>query len=85
MRRAIRDVDRREALILQVRCGLSIEEIAAATGATESAVEWRLRMAKKDLEDDDDKKKKKEDEPGVPPVDDDEDDFGETMPVASGA
>ena len=36
-------------------------------------------------EDDDDKKKKKEDEPGVPPVDDDEDDFGETMPVASGA
>jgi hypothetical protein len=54
---AIRDVDRREALILQVHQGLSIEEIAAATGATESAVEWRLRMAKQDLEDDDDGKK----------------------------
>ncbi|MGV0949175.1 MAG: hypothetical protein ACOYB3_00790 [Azonexus sp.] len=37
-------------------------------------------------EDDDDKEGKegKEDEPGVPPVEDD-DDFGETMPVASGA
>lgn len=36
-------------------------------------------------DEDDEKKKEKEDEPGVPPVDDDEDDFGETMPVASGA
>lgn len=32
------------------------------------------------------KKKKKTDEPGVPPVEDDDDnEFGETMPVASGA
>lgn len=58
LRQAIPDEDRRETLILQVRHGLSIEEIAAATGATVSAVEWRLRMAKQDLEDDDDDKKK---------------------------
>ena len=58
LRQAIPDEDRRETLILQVRHGLSIEEIAAATGATVSAVEWRLRMAKQELEDDDDDKKK---------------------------
>lgn len=52
LRQAIRDADRYEAFVLQQHEGLSIEEIAAATGATESAVEWRLRMAKQDLEDD---------------------------------
>ncbi len=52
LRQAIRDTERCEALILQRHGGLSVEEIAAATGATESAVEWRLRMAKQDLEDD---------------------------------
>ncbi len=57
LRQAIPDEDRRETLILQVRHGLSIEEIAAATGATVSTVERRLRMAKQDLEDDDDTKK----------------------------
>jgi len=56
LRQAIGDAERCEAFILQVHRGLSIEEIAAATGVTVSAVEWRLRMAKQDLEDDDGKK-----------------------------
>lgn len=47
---AVRNPERYEAFLLRYRHGLSITEIAAVTGATESAVEWRIRMAKKELE-----------------------------------
>lgn len=55
---AIPDEERRETLILQVRHGLTIEEIAVVMGVSRGKVEWRLQMAKDDLKgggDDDEK------------------------------
>lgn len=57
LEQAIRDEDRREALILQVRHGLSIEEIAAAQGVSEHVIERRLHMAREELKDGGDEKK----------------------------
>jgi len=54
---AIWKEERREALVLQIRHGLSIAEIAGAPEVSEDAVEWRLHMAKEDLKADDDEKK----------------------------
>lgn len=48
--------DQRLALLLQVRHGLSIEEIAAVQGVSESAVIGRLHMARKALRSDDEEK-----------------------------
>ncbi len=55
--RLIPDGDQRVALLLQVRHGLSIAEIAAVQGVTESAVERRLHMARKALKSGDDDRK----------------------------
>lgn len=52
----IPDDDQRTALLLRVRHGLSIEEIAAVQGVSESAMRRRLHMARKALKTDDDKK-----------------------------
>ena len=59
LHRLIPNDDQRVALLLQVLHGLSIAEIAAVQEVTESAVEWRLSMARKNLEDGDDEKKKR--------------------------
>jgi RNA polymerase sigma factor (sigma-70 family) len=56
LHRLVPNVDQRLALFLQVHCGFSIAEIAAAQEVTEAAVERRLRMARKALERDGDKK-----------------------------
>ena len=58
LHRLIPNDDQRVALLLQVLHGLSIAEIAAVQEVTESAVEWRLSMARKNLEDGDDEKKR---------------------------
>ena len=57
LHRMIPNDEQREALLLQVRHGLSIAEIAAVQEVSESAVGWRLSMARKALMDDDDEKK----------------------------
>ena len=57
LHRLIPNDDQRVALLLQVLHGLSIAEIAAVQEVTESAVEWRLSMARKNLEDGDEKKR----------------------------
>lgn len=49
--------DQRLALLLRVRHGLSIAEIAAVQGVEESTVQGRLAMARKALKRDDDEKK----------------------------
>lgn len=51
LHQAIPDEDRREALVLQVRHGLTVDEIAAATGVSKGKIEWRLQMAKEELND----------------------------------
>jgi RNA polymerase sigma factor (sigma-70 family) len=56
LHQAIPDEDRREALVLQVRHGLTVDEIAAVTGVSKGKVEWRLQMAKDDLKDDEEEK-----------------------------
>ncbi len=57
LHRMIPNDEQREALLLQVRHGLSIAEIAAVQEVTESAVGWRLGMARKALKSGDDTKK----------------------------
>ena len=57
LHRMIPNDEQREALLLQVRHGLSIAEIAAVQEVSESAVGWRLSMARKALMDDDEEKK----------------------------
>jgi RNA polymerase sigma factor (sigma-70 family) len=47
--KAIRNDERREAFVLHIRFGLTIAEIAMATGVLETTVSFRLRMAKHDL------------------------------------
>ena len=57
LHRLIPNEDQRVALILQIQHGLTIAEIAAAQEVTESAVEWRLHMARKKVQDGDDETK----------------------------
>ncbi len=57
LHRMIPNDEQREALLLQVRHGLSIAEIAAVQEVSDSAVGWRLSMARKALMDDKDEKK----------------------------
>jgi hypothetical protein len=58
LHRLIPDEDQRVAFLLQKLHGFSIEEIAAAQGVTDSAVERRLKMARNALEGDENKKKR---------------------------
>jgi RNA polymerase sigma factor (sigma-70 family) len=53
LHRALPNEEQRLALVLQLRHGLTIAEIAAVQEVTESAVEWRLQMARKHLKDGD--------------------------------
>ncbi len=59
LHQAIPDEDRREALVLQIRHGLTVDEIAAVTGVSKGKIEWRLQMAKEELNDDDKGEKSK--------------------------
>lgn len=56
--RLIPNEEQRVALLLQVRHGFTIAEIAAVQEVTESAVEWRLSMARKSLRNGDEEKAK---------------------------
>ena len=58
LHRLIPNEEQRVALLLQVRHGFTIAEIAAVQEVTESAVEWRLSMARKSLRNGDEKKAK---------------------------
>lgn len=57
LEQAIRDEDRREALVLQLRHGLTVQEIAAVQGVSEDVVERRLHMARNELKDEGEEKK----------------------------
>jgi RNA polymerase sigma factor (sigma-70 family) len=56
--RAIRDEHRREAIVLQLRHGLSVEEIAAVQEVSEDVIERRLHMARKELKSEGEEKKR---------------------------
>ena len=57
LHRLIPNEDQRVALLLQVQHGLTVAEIAAVQEVTESAVEWRLHMARRDVKNGDDKRR----------------------------
>lgn len=56
LHRLIPEDDQRVALLLQVQHGLTVAEIAAVQGVTESAVERKLHMARKNMKSGDDEK-----------------------------
>jgi DNA-directed RNA polymerase specialized sigma24 family protein len=46
---AIRDDNQREAFLLQVGHGLTVEEIATGAGVSKNRIEWRLQRARECL------------------------------------